>query len=68
MWLKSHVCKPLHADCPGTESEQAGKAAACKGCPNQNVCASSKPAGPDPGKSVSVNTYLQIAGCHIWLL
>ena len=35
------------ADCPGTDSEQAGKASACEGCPNQAVCASA-PKGPDP--------------------
>lgn len=40
----------LLLDCPGTDSEQAGKASACAGCPNQNICASSKPKGPDPGK------------------
>jgi len=34
--------------CPGTESEQAGKASACEGCPNQKICASSTPAPPDP--------------------
>ncbi|KAK1319689.1 Cytosolic Fe-S cluster assembly factor NBP35 [Acorus calamus] len=33
--------------CPGTESESAGKSDACKGCPNQEVCASA-PKGPDP--------------------
>ncbi|XP_048349135.1 cytosolic Fe-S cluster assembly factor NUBP1 isoform X2 [Sphaerodactylus townsendi] len=38
---------PPH-ECPGTGSEQAGKAAACQGCPNQGLCASAKPAGPDP--------------------
>ena len=37
----------LPADCPGTESEDAGKAAACAGCPNQAACASA-PKGPDP--------------------
>lgn len=35
-------------DCPGTESESAGKASACAGCPNQQICASG-PKGPDPG-------------------
>lgn len=35
------------AHCPGTESEQAGKDAACAGCPNQEIC-STKPKGPDP--------------------
>ena len=29
--------------CPGTESKDAGKAEACKGCPNANICSSSKP-------------------------
>lgn len=35
-------------ECPGTQSEAAGKASACEGCPNQNICASA-PIGPDPG-------------------
>ncbi|KAG0707866.1 Cytosolic Fe-S cluster assembly factor nubp1 [Chionoecetes opilio] len=34
--------------CPGTNSEDAGKADACAGCPNQQVCASGEPAAPDP--------------------
>ncbi|KOB71462.1 Uncharacterized protein OBRU01_13703 [Operophtera brumata] len=29
---------PQH--CPGTQSDDAGKASACAGCPNQNICAS----------------------------
>ncbi|KAJ3187106.1 Cytosolic Fe-S cluster assembly factor nubp1 [Gaertneriomyces sp. JEL0708] len=33
--------------CPGTESDLAGKAASCAGCPNQAACASA-PKGPDP--------------------
>lgn len=36
-------------DCPGTESEDAGKASACAGCPNQRICASGETKGPDPG-------------------
>lgn len=36
---------PTH--CPGTQSEAAGKASACQGCPNQNIC-STQPKGPDP--------------------
>jgi Mrp family chromosome partitioning ATPase len=32
----------------GTESELAGKSAACAGCPNQDVCASGATKGPDP--------------------
>ncbi|XP_003228220.2 cytosolic Fe-S cluster assembly factor NUBP1 [Anolis carolinensis] len=35
-------------ECPGTGSDQAGKADACKGCPNQGICSSGKPVGPDP--------------------
>ncbi|XP_042293593.1 cytosolic Fe-S cluster assembly factor NUBP1 [Sceloporus undulatus] len=35
-------------ECPGTGSDQAGKAEACRGCPNQGLCASGRPAGPDP--------------------
>ena len=43
--MRSHglVC----AECVGTESELAGKAAGCAGCPNQAACASA-PKGPDP--------------------
>ena len=26
-------------ECPGTGTEQSGKAAACEGCPNQKICA-----------------------------
>ncbi|WFD29903.1 cytosolic Fe-S cluster assembly factor nbp35 [Malassezia sp. CBS 17886] len=33
--------------CPGTESEQAGHADACEGCPNQGECKTA-PKGPDP--------------------
>jgi len=37
--------EPEH--CPGPESETAGKADSCAGCPNQAICASA-PKGPDP--------------------
>lgn len=40
--------RPGAADCPGTSSDEAGKASACAGCPNQSVCATA-PKGPDPG-------------------
>ncbi|RIA83977.1 cytosolic Fe-S cluster assembly factor nubp1-B-like protein [Glomus cerebriforme] len=41
--------KPENAPehCPGPSTEQAGKASACQGCPNQNICATA-PKGPDP--------------------
>lgn len=35
--------------CPGTESEDAGKASACAGCPNQRICASGETKLVDPG-------------------
>jgi len=34
--------------CPGTDSDAAGKADACQGCPNQKICADALPKGPDP--------------------
>ncbi|KAJ8253949.1 hypothetical protein COCON_G00205610 [Conger conger] len=34
--------------CPGTTSDNAGKASACQGCPNQKICASGAPKAPDP--------------------
>ncbi|GAO46470.1 hypothetical protein G7K_0701-t1 [Saitoella complicata NRRL Y-17804] len=41
--------KPTDANehCPGTESEQAGKSAACDRCPNQQICASAPKFDPD---------------------
>ncbi|CAL9113341.1 unnamed protein product [Musa textilis] len=33
--------------CPGPQSEEAGKADACAGCPNQQICATA-PKSPDP--------------------
>ncbi|KMQ96824.1 cytosolic fe-s cluster assembly factor nubp1-like protein [Lasius niger] len=35
--------------CPGTQSEKAGKASACAGCPNQSLCSSGATKQPDPG-------------------
>ncbi|ELK35109.1 Cytosolic Fe-S cluster assembly factor NUBP1 [Myotis davidii] len=40
--------RPLRADCPGTGSAQAGRGAACQGCPNQRLCASGAGEAPDP--------------------
>jgi len=46
---KAMTDKPKDApeDCVGTDSELAGKADSCAGCPNQTIC-STKPKGPDP--------------------
>mmetsp|Transcript_49241 Transcript_49241/g.76891 ORF Transcript_49241/g.76891 Transcript_49241/m.76891 type:complete len:326 (+) Transcript_49241:35-1012(+) len=38
--------------CPGTSSQDAGKASACAGCPNQKICASGEAAKPDPNIKV----------------
>eukprot|EP00388_Colpodella_angusta_P022238 GDKJ01056789.1.p1 GENE.GDKJ01056789.1~~GDKJ01056789.1.p1 ORF type:complete len:376 (-),score=91.96 GDKJ01056789.1:54-1181(-) len=37
--------------CPGTKSDQAGKADACAGCPNQKICASGEANAVDPAVS-----------------
>lgn len=34
--------------CPGVQSESAGTASACAGCPNQKLCASGEAKKPDP--------------------
>jgi NUBPL iron-transfer P-loop NTPase len=47
----------MRADCPGTDSQQAGKGTACEGCPNQSICATA-PRGPDPGAPLSPCTSL----------
>jgi Mrp family chromosome partitioning ATPase len=48
--MASTVEKPnIPEHCPGTESANAGKASACAGCPNQQICASDVAKGPDPG-------------------
>ncbi|KAI8843300.1 cytosolic Fe-S cluster assembly factor nubp1-A [Chytriomyces cf. hyalinus JEL632] len=43
----SHLAAPEPEHCPGPETENAGKASACDGCPNQSICATG-PTGPDP--------------------
>lgn len=44
----SELKAPEPEHCPGTDSEEAGKASACEGCPNQKICADAKPKAPDP--------------------
>ncbi|XP_042865042.1 cytosolic Fe-S cluster assembly factor nubp1-like isoform X1 [Penaeus japonicus] len=44
----SSVPQDAPEHCPGTNSEDAGKASACAGCPNQQVCASGATKAPDP--------------------
>jgi len=45
--MSTGLVAPPPAHCPGTESELAGKASSCAGCPNQQICATT-PKGPDP--------------------
>lgn len=49
---ESQLVAPAPEHCPGTDSEAAGKASACQGCPNQQICASALPKGPDPDIAV----------------
>ncbi|CDK29789.1 unnamed protein product [Kuraishia capsulata CBS 1993] len=44
---KPQLAAPEPEHCPGPESEKAGQADACAGCPNQSIC-ESLPKGPDP--------------------
>ncbi|KAL7276171.1 cytosolic Fe-S cluster assembly factor nbp35 [Rhizina undulata] len=41
------LAAPEPENCPGPDSQQAGKMDACAGCPNQQICATA-PKGPDP--------------------
>ncbi|NXD62912.1 NUBP1 factor, partial [Eolophus roseicapillus] len=45
------------ADCPGSSSAQAGRAAACQGCPNQGLCAAG--AAPDPAELSELRSRLR---------
>lgn len=46
--------------CPGTDSAEAGKASACQGCPNQQICSSSKPPPPDPAIPIINQRFQQV--------
>lgn len=35
-----NVPENANENCPGVESDQAGKGSDCQGCPNQQICAS----------------------------
>jgi len=45
----SDVPEDAPESCPGTQSDAAGKASGCAGCPNQKVCAAGIPKQADPG-------------------
>ncbi|KAK5987135.1 Cytosolic Fe-S cluster assembly factor nbp35 [Cladobotryum mycophilum] len=47
--IAGQLVAPEPEHCPGPESLDAGKADPCKGCPNQEICASASTLkGPDP--------------------
>ncbi|XP_070497863.1 cytosolic Fe-S cluster assembly factor Nubp1 homolog [Chironomus tepperi] len=46
--------------CPGTESDNAGKASACAGCPNQQICSSGQTKGVDPGIELVKNRLVDV--------
>ncbi|KAJ1955803.1 cytosolic Fe-S cluster assembly factor nbp35 [Linderina pennispora] len=45
--LNGQIPDNANEHCPGPDSEQAGKAEGCEGCPNQQICAT-QARGPDP--------------------
>ncbi|XP_013779473.1 cytosolic Fe-S cluster assembly factor nubp1-like isoform X1 [Limulus polyphemus] len=53
-------------ECPGTQSEAAGKATPCQGCPNQQICASGQAKGPDPDIEIVKHKLLSVQ--HIILI
>lgn len=42
------MSEEIPEDCPGIGTENAGKASACEGCPNQSTCASGETPPVDP--------------------
>ncbi|KAF0695066.1 Aste57867_14089 [Aphanomyces stellatus] len=48
--IRVNMDKPTNAPqgCVGTQSEEAGKASGCAGCPNQSLCSSGATKLPDP--------------------
>lgn len=42
----------IPSDCPGVNSESAGKSSTCAGCPNQKICASGE--GPQKDPSITL--------------
>ncbi len=45
---ETYVPDNANSGCVGVQSEQAGKATGCAGCPNQGACASGEAAKVDP--------------------
>ena len=47
---RTDVPDSANVGCPGTKSDEAGKADACAGCPNQSACASGAGRAEDTSK------------------
>lgn len=63
---KPQLVAPEPEHCPGPESQQAGTADSCAGCPNQEICAAA-PKGPDPDLPL-ISARLQHVRCKILVL
>jgi Mrp family chromosome partitioning ATPase len=48
------------SDCPGVNSDQAGKSSACDGCPNQKICASGESQIKDPAIAIVAERLKQV--------
>jgi hypothetical protein len=59
------VSEYCFAACVGTDSQLAGKAAGCEGCPNQEACATA-PKGPDPGELAFESTGHYTTKATLW--
>jgi len=54
------LVEPPPSECPGTGTEESGKADACQGCPNQQICAAAGPALPDPDVQLIANNLKEV--------
>ena len=48
--IQKTIPSNANENCPGVESDNAGKSSACDGCENQKFC-QERPKGPDPSIS-----------------
>uniref|UniRef100_A0A7S1KU35 Cytosolic Fe-S cluster assembly factor NUBP1 homolog n=1 Tax=Percolomonas cosmopolitus TaxID=63605 RepID=A0A7S1KU35_9EUKA len=62
-----NVPADANEECVGPQSEQAGKASSCQGCPNASSCASGANKGPDPNIAL-INDTLSVVKRKIVVL
>jgi len=59
------VPENANENCPGVESDQAGKGDNCQGCPNQQLCASGAGKQEDPSNKTHIFSYiLNLSRCQ----